>query len=141
MKKFLLYGCLAAIVLLVYAVYTSKDEREQILKEIDAPPSSAVVRGDMGEIEDVSTPFARRRVVNVTMPNRTGNDYLEKEIRFALQSVYNTYPDVNAIMVRLFIKGENTVIAQGVFAPYGSWSNADQNVSRDKYKVKIILPQ
>jgi len=129
---------LGAIVVVLAVFYFYKSDRQSVAEMISAP-SAQFVKGELGAIEDNSTPDARRRVINITVPSGLNASDQEREIRFAIKYVYDQFPDVDAIMARLFVPDNNTSIGQGVFAPFGDWNKAGESVGRDKYEVKITL--
>ena len=133
--KYLSIGFVVFIILVVYSYYNERNTMSDLIHA----PSRMDVRGILGNIEDHTTPDATRRRLDVAVQAGLSAEQKEKEIRYALQHVYNQYPDVCAIMVRLFVNGETMSVGQGVYAPYGSWSRAGALVGHDKYEVSITV--
>ena len=65
--------------------------------------------------------------------------FLEERVWGGLEQHRNTdVLDTKAIVVKCFHKGENITFRSNViFAPFGEWSKANENVGFSEYKLKI----
>lgn len=130
---YLILGILAVIFIIFY---TYKEERNTVRENINAP--AYTTRGRLDEIQIQNTPTATRRAVNLEVPKYLSDNDIDAEIRSAINAVYEKYPDVNAIMVRVFEVNNQRSVATGVFAPYGNW-NITSFPDRKDYQVKISI--
>lgn len=131
-----LYFILGIMAVIFIILYTYKEEHNTVRENINAP--AYTTRGRLGEIQIQNTPTATRRAVNLEVPKYLSDNDIDAEIRSAINTIYEKYPDVNAIMVRVFEINNKTCVATGVFAPYGNW-NVTSFPNRKDYQVKISI--
>lgn len=133
-------GCLYLIIgfvaIVFIIIYTYKDERNTVKDGINVP--AYTTKGTLGKIEEQNTPTATRRAVDLEVPKYLTDSDIDAEIRSAINIVYQKFPNVNAIMVRVFEVNNNVSIATGVYAPYGRWA-VSEFPDRKDYQVKISI--
>lgn len=133
-----LLGIVVCLILIVFiSIYTCRDKRSMMVERINAPVNYTPV-GILSDIKIVNTSTATRRAVNLEVPGHLTNSDLDAEIRYAIDSVYQMFPNVNAIKVKVFEAANNMSIATGVFAPYGDWA-VTSFPDREFYQVKISI--
>ena len=90
------------------------------------------------EIKSADNAQIKRTAINLYVDKTINDDELEKCIKYCILKEIVKESNTKAIVVRCFHKGEDiTFRSNAVFAPYGEWARANENVGFSEYKLKI----
>lgn len=90
------------------------------------------------EVKSVNFAQTKRSAINLYVEPTISNEELEKYIKYSILNEIVKDSNIKAIVVKCFHKGEDiTFRSNAVFAPYGEWAKANEDVGFSEYKLKI----